>query len=365
MNIPMLDPVRGNAPIVEALEAAASRVIRSGKYILGAEVEQFEHDCANLIGTKHAIFVSSGTDALIVSLMALGIGRGDRVAVPSFTFFATAGVVARLGATPVFVDILPGCFTMDPRGVEAIRGAFSAIIPVHLFGQCADMEFFRRFSRDTGIPVIEDACQAIGASCADGRAGSIGDLGCFSFFPSKNLGGFGDGGLVTTHDDELAERVRSLRMHGAREAYFHDEVGGNFRGDALQAALLGVKLQHLPEYEAARRRHASIYYATIDTPLITTPPVVRGKHVWNQYTVRVADGRRDALRGFLANRGVASAIYYPLPLHMQKCFGQDGLSLPHTEAASRECLSLPIAAELLDEEIEYVAQCVNEFRGSP
>lgn len=365
MRVPLLDPARGNQPIAEELEAVASRVIRSGKYILGSDVEEFEAACAKLIGVPHAFFVSSGTDALIVSLMALGIGRGDRVAVPSFTFFATAGAVARVGATPIFIDILPASFTMDPRGVDDIRGAFSAVIPVHLFGQCADMETFRAFSRNTGIPVIEDACQAIGASCGLGQAGAIGDLGCFSFFPSKNLGGFGDAGLVTTWDEELADRVRSLRVHGAREAYFHDEVGGNFRGDALQAALLSVKLRHLPEYEATRRRHASIYLSQVTNPLITLPEVVFGHHVWNQFTVRVSGGRRDALKGFLANRGVASAIYYPLPLHMQKCFGQDSLSLPRTEEAARQCLSIPIAAELTDDEIRYVASCLNEFRGQP
>jgi dTDP-4-amino-4,6-dideoxygalactose transaminase len=366
MMVPLLDPVRGNAPIAEELKAAASRVIRSGKYILGTEVEAFERACAALIGAKHAIFVSSGTDALIVSLMALGIGRGDKVAVPSFTFFATAGAVARVGATPIFVDILPDSFTMDPRGVDAICGFFSAIIPVHLFGQCADMEAFQAFSRNTGIPVIEDACQAIGASwepCS--MAGATGDLGCFSFFPSKNLGGFGDGGLVTTQDDELADRVRSLRVHGAKEAYFHEEVGGNFRGDALQAALLAVKLRHLSEYEAARKRHAFIYLSQVENPLITLPKVVRGHHVWNQFTVRVADGKRDALKSFLADRGIASAIYYPLPLHEQECFGQKHLVLPHSEGASRQCLSLPVAAELWDEEIKYVAKYLNEFRGQP
>lgn len=288
------------------------------------------------------------------------------MAVPSFTFFATAGAVARVGATPVFVDILPDCFTMDPKAVEAIRGAFSAIIPVHLFGQCADMEFFRAFSRNTGIPVVEDACQAIGASwepCS--MAGATGDLGCFSFFPSKNLGGFGDGGLVTTQDDEWADRVRCLRVHGARQSYIHEEVGGNFRGDALQAALLSVKLKHLGKYRAARKRHAFIYFGQVDNPLITLPKTVRGQHVWNQFTVRVADGKRDALKAFLADRDVASAIYYPVPLHKQACFGQEELSLPQSEIAAKQCLSLPIAAELWDEEIEYAAKCLNEFRVAP
>jgi len=369
MKVPLLDPARGNAPIVEELEAAASRVIRGGKYILGVEVEEFEKACAALIGVKHAIFVSSGTDALIVSLMALGIGPGDAVGCPSFTFFATAGAVARLGAVPVFVDVLPDCLTMNPNelyDVSNVLDGMKAIIPVHLFGQCADMEALRSFSKATHVRIIEDACQAIGASwepCS--MAGATGDLGCFSFFPSKNLGGFGDGGLVTTQDDELASRVRSLRVHGSRETYFHDEVGGNFRGDALQAALLSVKLRYLPKYEAARKRHAFIYLAQVDNPLITMPPVVRGKHVWNQFTVRVADGRRDALKAFLANRGVASAIYYPLPLHEQKCFIKQYGTWPQSELASRECLSIPVAAELWDEEIQYVAECLNEFRGSP
>lgn len=363
MKVPLLDPARGNAPIAEELEAAASRVIRGGKYILGSEVEEFESACASLIGVKHAIFVSSGTDALIVSLMALGVEPGDAVGCPSFTFFATAGAVARLGAYPVFVDVLPDCLTMDPDGLEAVLDGLKVIIPVHLFGQCADMEALMYFSKATYVRVIEDACQAIGSSCSMGNAGSMGSLGCFSFFPSKNLGGFGDAGLVTTQDDELASRVRSLRVHGSKETYFHDEVGGNFRGDALQAALLSVKLRHLPAYEAARKRHAFIYLRDVVNPLISLPQAVRGKHVYNQFTVRVADGRRDALKTFLADRGVASAIYYPLPLHEQKCFMKQYGTWPQSERASRECLSIPVAAELWDEEIQYVAECLNEFRG--
>lgn len=379
MKVPLLDPTRGNAPLLEELQAAAERVIKSGRYILGPEVEAFEEACAEYLGCKYAIGVSSGTDALLASLMAFGIGPGDEVICPSFTFFATAGSIARTGAIPVFTDINPWSFTMCAQDIlYRITPRTKAIIPVHLFGQSADMDVIVRLANAYGFAIIEDAAQAIGCEYREKKVGTFG-IGCFSFFPSKNLGGFGDGGLITTDDSSLADELRSIRNHGAKAAYVHDTVGGNFRIDALQCALLNVKLPYTDKYADKRREHAQTYYDKLNgLTLYELPLPTFGKHVYNQYTIRVYNGQRDAVKDFLQSKGVMSAIYYPIPLHKQQCFLKQGLplihmsnpdpklfcgapDLPFTDAAAKEVLSIPVASELSTEEIEYVAQCLIEF----
>ena len=308
-------------------------------------------------GAEHAVGCASGSDALLLALMALGVGPGDEVIVPSFTFFATASAVWRLGAKPVFADIRPDTFNLDPADVlYKITTATKAIIPVHLFGQCAEMDEIRQIATAArGIPIIEDACQAIGAEYRGRRAGSIGTTGCFSFYPTKNLGGFGDGGLITTNDAELAAKLRVLRDHGQQPRYYHHFVGLNSRLDALQAAVLSVKLPQLDEWAAARRAACGAVRDGVRQPRARRRRSSRRRrptaadHVWNQYTVRVTDGRRDALQKYLAERKIGSAIYYPVPLHLQKCFaalGYEPGSLPVTEQACREVLSLPVYPEL-------------------
>ena len=368
MNVPILDTVRSHCEIQEEIEEAALRVLRGGQYVLGPEVADFETACAEYIGVDHAIGVSSGTDALILAMMALGIGPGDEVICPSFTFFATAGAISRLGAKPVFVDILPGCFTLDPTAVEAaVTDSTKAIIPVHLFGQCARMDRIANIAAEHNLYVVEDAAQAIGCELEGTQVGGLGTAGCFSFFPSKNLGGYGDAGLITTNDGNLAETIRCLRVHGG-QGYVHNQVGGNFRIDALHSAILKVKLGHLPDYEKRRSENADSYRSSLgELESITLPVVERGKHVYNQFTIRVANGVRDALKAHLQAEGVSSGIYYPLPLHQQECFQDvvpEGLTLTHTETLSQECLSLPIAAEFHDDSISYVAQKILDFFGA-
>ena len=296
-------------------------------------------------------------------MMALGIGPGDEVICPSFTFFATAGAVFRTGGKPIFVDICPDCFTIDPVSIkDAMTSQTKAIIPVHLFGQAADMLSISDIAGN--IPVIEDAAQAIGCELDNHRVGGLGTTGCFSFFPSKNLGGYGDAGLITTNDDQLAEKIRLLRVHGG-EGYIHRIVGGNFRIDALQAALLLVKLNRLAVYESNRHRNAQIYYQKLTgCESISLPKITRGKHVFNQFTIQVRGGRRKALQSYLARQGISTGIYYPLPLHQQECFKgcvPHRLSLPVTELLAQQCLSLPIAAELQEDQIEFVANQILAF----
>jgi dTDP-4-amino-4,6-dideoxygalactose transaminase len=373
MKVPILDPARCNAQFMGELEEAAIRVLRSGKYILGEEVEAFEKACAEYLGCKYAIAVSSGTDALVLSLMTLGIGPGDEVICPSFTFFATAGAISRVGAKPVFVDILPECFTCDPEDIRRkITDKTKAIIPVHLFGQSADMEVIVDIANEHKLHIIEDAAQAIGCEYGGYFRGSlVGNvgLGCFSFFPSKNLGGFGDGGLVTTNDDAVAQELKIMRVHGGKEVYKHSRIGGNFRLDALQCSLLNVKLKYLPDMESMRECNAEFYQDNLRKlrDYIVVPKVVRGYHVWNQFTIRVKNGRRDELKNYLQSKGVSTGVYYPLPLHKQVCFVDivpEGLSLPETELASQEVLSLPIASELRTDEIMYVIDSIKEFLSS-
>ncbi len=361
----MLDVRRQNGPLEGELREAAARVIASGTYILGPEVERFEAVAAAVAGARFAVGLSSGTDALLVALMALGIGPGDEVICPSFTFFATAGSVARVGARPVFADSLADSFNLDPAGIEPlITPRTRAVIPVHLFGQPADLDAILEIAARHGLRVIEDAAQSFGAEHGGRRVGALGDCGTVSFYPSKNLGGFGEGGLLLTNDDALAARARLVRNHGAERQYFHSTIGGNFRLDALQAALLAVKLPHLDAYTAARQRHAAEYdrlFAGI--PGLALPAALPGRtHIRNQYTVRVP-GRRDALRAHLAGRGIGSAVYYPLPLHRQECFRPYGphRDLPVADALAADVLSLPVFPEMTAAEQNEVAGAVREF----
>lgn len=373
MSIAMINPSEANKLFLKDLEDAAIKVIRSGKYILGPEVEIFEREIATYLGVKHAIGMSSGTDALLAAFMAYGIGPGDEVICPSFTFFATAGSIVRCGATPVFVDILKDCFTIDPEAIrKAITKRTKAIMPVHLFGQSSDMDSIMAIAKESGLVVIEDACQAIGSSINGAMVGTIGDVGCYSFFPTKNLGGVGDSGLIVTNDDSIAGKLVAARNHGSKVRYFHDFVGGNFRIDTLQAALLSVKLKHLPEQEAARKRHAQNYYkifkyTRLNEDVISTPKEVRGNHIYNQYTIRVHDNKRDELMAHLNKLGIGSAIYYPLPLHKQVCFTSSN-SIHHdmkeTDLAAQEVLSLPISAEVSDADIDTVAAEIVAFSKS-
>ena len=388
MNVNLLDLKAQNNALEPELREAFLRVLHSGHFILGPEVERFERALAEFTGAKHALGVSSGTDAILVALMALGIGPGDEVLCPTFTFFATAGGVARLGAKPVFVDSCPVCFNLDLRDTaRRITPRTKAILPVHLFGQAAEMDGVLALAREHGLRVIEDAAQAVGATYRGKQVGTLGDFGAISFFPTKNLGALGDAGALLTNDTALFERARILRMHGMEPKYYHAHIGGNFRLDALQAAFLSVKLPRLNAYTAARRRNAALYTerlsklpgvqvaqakdcggaaAAEETARIVLPAAYpHNGPTWNQYTLRVIGaGRRDALRAHLTARGIGSEIYYPLPLHEQKCFaglgGKRG-DLPVAERLSGEVISLPIYPELPAEQIEQVGAVIAEF----
>jgi len=368
--VALLDVGRGNRPLREEFLEAMAAVIDSGRFLHGPEVKQLEDSVAALSGARHAIGCASGSDALLLALMALDIRCGDEVIVPSFTFFATASAVWRLGAKPVFVDIDPQTFNLDPLAVSrAITPATKAIIPVHLFGQSADMDPLLAIARHTGVAVIEDAAQAIGAAYKGHGVGSLGTIGCFSFYPTKNLGGFGDGGLLTTNDDRLAERLRLFAAHGMNPRYYHQVVGINSRLDTLQAAILNVKLRHLETWTAAREANAARYLqlfqrAGLSERLGLPTAAVPGRHVWNQFTIRVTGGQRDAVRGQLAQRGIGSEIYYPVPLHLQQCFAPLGGKvgdLPHTERAAQEVLSLPIYPELTADEQSRVVDSLTDI----
>jgi dTDP-4-amino-4,6-dideoxygalactose transaminase/acetyltransferase-like isoleucine patch superfamily enzyme len=349
--VPLLDLAAQNAPLMPAYRAAFERVMSSGQFILGEEVEAFERQLEKSFGFAHAITVSSGTDALLLALMALDIGPGDEVITTPFSFFATAGCVARLGARPVFVDIDPTSFNIDVQGVaRAITPRTRAILPVHLFGRPAEMSELVALAEARGIAVIEDAAQALGATYHGRQVGTLGAFGCFSFFPSKNLGGFGDGGLVTTSRADLAERARVLRAHGAKPKYHHAKVGGNFRLDALQCALLAVKLPELSRYTAERRLNAAFYDTAFAAAglgeRLVTPRPAEG-HVYNQYVLRTP--ARDGLRAALGEAGIGSEIYYPRPLHLQECFANLGHrpgDMPESERASAEVLAIPVHGEL-------------------
>jgi dTDP-4-amino-4,6-dideoxygalactose transaminase len=390
MTVNLLDLKAQNSALDAELRAAFERVLRSGHFILGPEVENFERDLAAFAGARHALGVSSGTDALLLALMALDIGPGDEVLCPSFTFFATAGCVARVGATPVLVDSLPSTFNLDVRdAARRITPRTRAIIPVHLFGQAADMDAVVALAAKHDLRVIEDAAQALGASYRGCPVGTIGDGGVASFFPTKNLGALGDAGALVMQDTALFERARILRVHGMEPKYHHEFIGGNFRIDALQAALLAVKLPHAAAYTAARRRNAECYSARLaalpdvrvagpaddaasaaepEAAQLVLPIALPGNDViWNQYTLRVpVAGRRDALRAHLAARGMGSEIYYPVPLHEQKCFAPLGYApadLPWAHRLAGEVLSLPIYPELPEAQLQEVCAAIQEFLG--
>lgn len=375
MNVPLLDLSGQYAPLADELMEAVRGVVESQRFILGPVVDDFEHQVEAYLGVKHAVGCASGTDAILLALRAFEVGRGDEVVTSPFTFFATAGAIHNVGGTPVFADIDPDTFNLDPAAAEAaVTERTKVVMPVHLFGQMADMPAFRALADRRGVRLLEDAAQAIGARQrgADGEwitTGTLGDACAFSFFPTKNLGAFGDAGMTVTGDDETAERLRKLRVHGGRQMYHHEEVGYNSRLDALQAAVLAVKLPHLHAWSEARRRNAAFYdevLAGIDG--LVTPVVAPGNEtIVNQYTVRVRDGRRDALIEHLKGRGVGSGVYYPVPLHQQECFGHLGCregQFPESERAAREVLSLPVFPELTREQLAYVAESVRGFFGA-
>jgi dTDP-4-amino-4,6-dideoxygalactose transaminase len=384
VRVPLLDLTLQYAAIRDEVTAAIARVCERQRFILGEEVEAFEREAAERLGVRHAIGVSSGTDALLAALMALNVGPGDDVITPTYSFFATAGCVTRVGARPVLVDIDPVTFNMTAEGLAgAITPQTKAVIPVDLFGQAVDMDPVLEIARKHGIGVIEDACQAIGARDRGRLLGGLGDLGCFSFFPSKNLGAFGDAGLVTTNNDALAERVRLLRNHGQHPKYYHHIVGGNFRLDALQAAVLRVKLPHLAAWTDARRANAARYDRLFadatngSTRLRLAPPsadptprgvlslpVARpdGFHIFNQYVIRLGD--RDALRAHLTAAGIGTEIYYPVPFHLQACFASLGYArgaFPVAEAVAADSLALPIFGELTESQQRHVVESIVGF----
>lgn len=389
MKVPLLDLQAQFACLEDELVTAVTGVLRSTRYIHGPEVVGLEEEVAAYSGASHGVGVSSGTDALLVALMALGIGPGDEVLTTPYSFFATMGVVLRLGARPVFADIDPVSFNIDPlkmrEVLEADRGRkIKAIIPVHLYGQCADMRAILQLAGEYNLPVIEDAAQAIGAEYPLGegdalrwkKAGAMGLAGCFSFFPSKNLGGIGDGGMVTCQDEPFAKKVELLRNHGAHPKYYHSMVGGNFRLDAIQAAALRVKLRHLDSWHRKRRENAALYNRLLtETGLpasgrISLPAAVYAQqeehsqamsHIYNQYILRVE--QRDGLRDWLLKNDVGCEIYYPVPLHKQECLGADAdsWSMPEAEKAANETIALPIYPELTDEMQAYVVETISSF----
>jgi len=390
MKVPLLDLKPQMNGLRDEILQSVTRVIDSSQFILGPEVNRLEEAVASYCGVAHGVGVSSGTDALLVSLMALGIGPGDKVLTTPYTFFATMGSIIRTGAQPVFADIEPASMNIDPdRMAEILEddrkngAAIKALMPVHLFGQCADMVRILQLADDFGVAVIEDAAQAIGSDCpfSQGgktdwrRAGSMGIAGCFSFFPSKNLGGIGDGGMVTTYDDDFARLLRIFRNHGAQPKYFHSHIGGNFRLDPIQACVLEIKLRHLESWHQARRRNASLYRNLFaDSGLagetVVLPEAVyerssgareRNHHIYNQYVIRVP--RRDDLREHLQAKGIGCEVYYPLCLHQQACLQSSaaGPSFPEAERAAGETLALPIYPELTAEQLEYVVATIASF----
>ncbi|MFT5523743.1 MAG: dTDP-4-amino-4,6-dideoxygalactose transaminase [Pirellulaceae bacterium] len=370
-SVPLLDVGRGNQPLMDEISAAIRDVCESGRFLHGPDVGRLEATVAEVCQTEYAVSCGSGSDALLLSLMALGIQPGDEVIVPSFTFFATASAAWRLGAQVVFADIEPDTFNICPQKIAAaITDKTKAIIPVHLFGQCAAMEAILEIARERNIAVVEDAAQAIGAARGGRPAGSMGDIGCFSFYPTKNLGGFGDGGMMTTNDGELAERLRLVAAHGMNPRYYHSVVGINSRLDTIQAAVLNVKIKHLAKWSEQRRANAARYGSLMQTTGIdqwlTLPAdLPNSDHVWNQFTVRVPAGCRDALRNFLGEAKIGSEVYYPVPLHQQECFASLGYetgSFPETDRAAAEVLSLPIFPELMIAEQQAVIDRIAQYQ---
>lgn len=371
MNVPLLDLKAQYATIRDEIRPVVDQVLESQHFILGPEVEGLEREIAAYSGTRFGIGMSSGTDALLICLMAAKIGAGDEVITTPYTFFATAGSIARVGATPVFVDIDPQTYNINPALIEAkITPKTKALMPVHLYGQCADMQPILDVGRKHNLLVIEDAAQAIGAEyggMSDGKrykAGNMGHFGCFSFFPSKNLGGFGDGGMVVANDEKLAQLVKQLRTHGGKDKYRNELVGMNGRLDALQAAILRVKFKHLDQWSAKRRQNAQYYnQAFAGLAQVKTPYTEHNNgHIYNQYIIRVPN--RDALQAHLQKQHIGTAIYYPIPLHLQDCFKQLGYQVgdcPESERAANETLALPVYPELTPEQMEYVVTTIRNF----
>jgi dTDP-4-amino-4,6-dideoxygalactose transaminase len=370
MNVPLLDLQAQYASVRDGVQQAVERVLASQRFVLGDEVRQLEDSIAEYCQTKHAIGCASGSDALLLALMALDVAAGDEVITSPFSFFATAAAITRLGARPVFVDIDPRTYNIDTsRVADAITPRTKVIMPVHIYGQCAQMDPLLELGKSRGIAVVEDAAQAIGATDNGRRAGSMGLIGCFSFYPTKNLGGAGDGGITTTNDDEVATRLRRLRTHGGANEYEHEEVGINSRLDELQAAVLRVKFPSLDKWSEERSRKAAFYSqllndAGLSFPLITPETRTDGRHIFHQYVVRVP-GNRDALMEHLKTRGVGTKVYYPIPLHLQECFAYLGYregDFPETESAARETFALPAYPELSDEQQVYVVEAIKSFR---
>ena len=369
MQVPLLDLKEQNAALRPEIEAALARVLDTNGFILGGEVAALEKELADYCGTKYAIGCASGSDAILLALMALDVGPGDEVITTPYSFFATVSAITRLGAVPVFVDIDPVTYNLDISQIEAkITAKTKAIEPVHLYGQCADMAALNAISEKYAIPLVEDAAQAIGAEENGIRAGAMSPVGCFSFYPSKNLGGMGDGGFVTTNDDDLAKKLLALRVHGSEERYYHKYVGLNSRLDGFQGAVLRVKLPHLDKWTEQRRANAE-NYKRLFTDLGLTEQVglpferENAKHIYNQYVIRVP-GRRDELRSFLTEKGIGTDIYYPVPLHLQECFAYLGYKagdLPVAEKAAEETLALPIYPELRPEQQQYVVETIADF----
>ena len=380
MKVPLLDLKAQYATIKDEIREAVDRVLEGQQFIMGPEVAALEKAVADYVGARHGIGMSSGTDALLAALMALDVGPGDRVITSAYSFFASAGVIARLQAVPVFVDIDLASYNLSVAALEqvwagldrGIQQRVKAIVPVHLYGQCADMAGILELSRRIKVPVIEDAAQSIGTVYKDGRsAGTLGVMGCLSFFPSKNLGGIGDGGMVVTSDDGLAERLRLLRNHGAKPKYYHKIVGGNFRLDTIQAAALLVKLRHLDAWHKARQEHADRYRelfrqaglaGAVRLPeVVDSTPGIRS-HIYNQFVIGTP--KRDALREFLTTQGIGTEIYYPVPFHLQECFrdlGHKAGDFPESERAARETLALPVYPELTPEQQAYVVDRIRQF----
>jgi len=365
MHVPLLDLKAQYATIKEEVSAGIAEVMESQHFILGPKVEECERAVAQYSKCAHGIGVSSGSDALLACLMAEGIGSGDEVITTAYTFFATAGAIARLGATPIFVDIDPVSYNLDPSQIEAkISTKTRAIIPVHLYGQMADMDAVMAIADRHGLCVVEDAAQAIGSEYRGRRAGSMGHYGCFSFFPSKNLGAAGDGGMIVTNDASRAERLRCLRSHGSKPKYFHKIVGGNFRLDAIQAAVVSAKLKHLDDWTAARQRNAKRYddlFFAAGLPIVL-PKVLTDRHIFNQYVIRLA--ARDQLQSYLQKKRIGTEVYYPVPMHLQECFAYLGYhvgSLPESELAAKQTLALPVHPELTIQQAEYVVESIAEF----
>lgn len=368
MKVPFIDLKLQYRSIHSEIQKAISEVCEDQVFVLGSRVEAFEKGIARYLSVSQAIGVASGSDALLLSLMAMEVGPGDEVITSPYTFFATVGAIQRLGARPIFVDIDPKTFNLNPALVDgALTPKVKVLLPVHLFGQCSEMTPFKALAKDEDLRIVEDAAQAIGAKYNDQMSGTMGNAGCFSFYPTKNLGGFGDGGMVITDDPHLAERIRLLRVHGSREPYRHEVLGCNSRLDGLQAAVLMVKLKYLDQWTELRRRHAMLYgqlFAQAGLIERTQLPMEQPGcyHVYNQYVIRVP--RRDELRKFLAKEGIGTEVYYPLPLHLQPCLKHLGYrpgDLPEAERAARESLALPIYPELTEDQQAYIVEKIKAF----